>query len=119
MERFVDLRAAPSAPYWSAPPPPKKNSVCHSGAAEHCCICIPGRACVERFVDLRAGPPPEVQWYSSNRASTTAIPGTSVDHADASQFNMNWSHLLSTEFGIFKAALLVTTFLLQAKTTRD
>ena len=24
--------------------------------AEHCCICIPGRACVERFVDLHAAP---------------------------------------------------------------
>ena len=25
-----------------------------NGTAEHCCICIPGRACVERFVDLLA-----------------------------------------------------------------
>ena len=25
--------------------------------AEHCCICIPGRACVEHFVDLLAPPP--------------------------------------------------------------
>ena len=25
-----------------------------SGTAEHCCICIPGCACVERFVDLHA-----------------------------------------------------------------
>ena len=25
-----------------------------NGTAEHCCICIPGRACVERFVDLHA-----------------------------------------------------------------
>ena len=28
-----------------------------NGTAEHCCICIPGRACVERFVDLLAAPP--------------------------------------------------------------
>ena len=27
-----------------------------NGTAEHCCICIPGRACVERFVDLLAAP---------------------------------------------------------------
>ena len=28
-----------------------------NGTAEHCCICISGRACVERFVDLLAAPP--------------------------------------------------------------
>ena len=26
----------------------------YDGTAEHCCICISGRACVERFVDLLA-----------------------------------------------------------------
>ena len=26
----------------------------YDGTAEHCCICIPGRACVKRFVDLPA-----------------------------------------------------------------
>ena len=59
-----------SAPFWSkeAPPPPppcgvltkqakgreKVDSICimelKERSAEHCCICIPGRACVERFV---------------------------------------------------------------------
>jgi len=29
-----------------------------NGTAEHCCICIPGRACVERFVDLLAANDP-------------------------------------------------------------
>ena len=27
-----------------------------SGTAKHCCICIPGRACVEHLVDLHAAP---------------------------------------------------------------
>ena len=35
-----------------------------NGTAEHCCICIPGRACVERFVDLLAAP--SLRLYPSN-----------------------------------------------------
>ena len=34
---------------WAQCPPTTKE---YDGTAKRCCICIPGRACVERFVDL-------------------------------------------------------------------
>ena len=49
------------------------------GTAEHCCICIPGRACVEHFDDLLHPPPPRSGMHimASARggpASTAALP---------------------------------------------
>ena len=52
------VRSRPSDGGSIFPVPVPKCSWNHriNGTAEHCCICIPGRACVERFVDLLAAP---------------------------------------------------------------
>ena len=42
------------------PPPPTPPHPLKVGTAEHCSICMPGHACVERFVTCMRPPPPPV-----------------------------------------------------------
>ena len=41
----ADLHCDTMVLWCNTPPPPQEHLI---GTAEHCCICIPGRACVER-----------------------------------------------------------------------